>query len=99
MLTIDTIPLWINGKLKVENEKLKSFFIFHFPLSVFHLLFVLFMQLMAAAATAKLFKLKPVRRVLFVFCRYVVALFALSALQNNIISWHFFPRSELRVYA
>ena len=46
------------------------------------------MQLMATAATAKLFKLKPVRRVLFVLCRYVVALFALGALQNNIISWH-----------
>jgi len=46
------------------------------------------MQLMATAATAKLFKLKPVRRVLFILCRYVVALFALSALQNNVISWH-----------
>jgi hypothetical protein len=43
---------------------------------------------MAAAATAKLVKLKPVRRVLFVFRRYVVALFALSALQNYIISRH-----------
>ncbi len=43
---------------------------------------------MTAAATAKLIKLKPVRRVLFVFRRYVVALFALSALQNYIISRH-----------
>ena len=33
MLTIDTIPLCINGKLKVENEKLKIYL--HFPLSVF----------------------------------------------------------------
>jgi hypothetical protein len=61
----------------------------HFPLSTLHYqLLVFFMQLMATAATAKLFKLKPVRRVLFVLCRYVVALFALGALQNNIISWH-----------
>ena len=51
------------------------------------------MQLMAAAATAKLFKLKPVRRVLFIFRRYVIALFALSALQNNVISWHFLKTS------
>jgi len=59
-------------------------------------LFIFFMQLMATAATAKLFKLKPVWRVLFVLRRYVVALFALGALQNNVISWHFFPRLESR---
>ena len=53
----------------------------------FHL-FVLSMHPMAAAAAAKLFKLKPSRRVLFVFRRYVVALFALGALQYNVISWH-----------
>jgi hypothetical protein len=29
MLTIDTIPLYINGKLKAENEKL------NFPFSIF----------------------------------------------------------------
>ena len=50
---------------------------------------------MAAAAAAKLFKLKPVRRVLFIFRRYVIALFALSALQNNVISWHFFSPLSL----
>ena len=61
----------------------------HFPLSTLHYqLLVFFMQSVAAAATAKLFKLKPVRRVLFIFRRHVIALFALSALQNNIISWH-----------
>ena len=43
---------------------------------------------MAAAATAKLLKLKPVWRVLLVFCRHIVALFALSALQNYVISRH-----------
>ena len=46
------------------------------------------MQSMATAATAKLFKLKPVWRVLFVFGRNVIALFALGALQNDVISRH-----------
>ena len=43
---------------------------------------------MAAAAATKLLKLQPVRRVLFVLRRYVIALFALRALQNNVISRH-----------
>ena len=46
------------------------------------------MQSMATATTTKLFQLNPVRRVLFVLSRYVVALFALGALQNYVISWH-----------
>ncbi len=85
MLTIDTIPLYINGKLKVENEKLSP--ILHSQFSILTLL-VLFMQPMAAAATAEFFELKPPRRVLFVLCRHVVTLFALGALQNNVISRH-----------
>jgi hypothetical protein len=48
------------------------------------------MQPVAAAATAILIELQPVRRVLFVFCRHVIALFALGALQNYVISRHFF---------
>lgn len=51
-------------------------------------LFVLSVQRVATAATAELLELQPVRRVLFVLRRYVVALFALSALQNNVISRH-----------
>jgi hypothetical protein len=51
-------------------------------------LFIFFVQCMAAAATTELFELKPVRRALFVLCRHVVALFALRALQNNVISRH-----------
>jgi hypothetical protein len=43
---------------------------------------------MATAATAKLFQLKPIRRVLLVLGRDVVTLFALSALQNDVISRH-----------
>ncbi len=43
---------------------------------------------MAAAATAELFELQPVRRVLFVLGRHVVAFFALGALQNYVISRH-----------
>ena len=87
MLTIDTIPLILVQSLewKVESEEN----VFHFPLSAFHYqLLVLFVQTMAATATAKLLKLKPVRRVLLVFCRHVIALFALGALQNNVISRH-----------
>jgi hypothetical protein len=46
------------------------------------------MQLVLAAATAEFTELKPVGRVLFVLGRDVIALFALRALQNYIISWH-----------
>jgi len=48
------------------------------------------MHPVAAAAAAKLFKLKPVRRILFIFCRHVITLFALGALQNYVISRHIF---------
>ena len=51
------------------------------------------MQLVLAAAAAELFELEPVRRVLFVLRRHVIALFALSALQNNVISRHKNSRS------
>jgi hypothetical protein len=46
------------------------------------------MQPVAAAAAAELFEFQAVRRVLLVLRRHVIALFALSALQNNIISRH-----------
>lgn len=46
------------------------------------------MQCVATATAAELLELEPVRRVLFVLGRHVVALFALRALQNNIISRH-----------
>ena len=46
------------------------------------------MQLVLAAAATELFELKPVRRVLLVLSRHVIALFALGALQNNVISRH-----------
>ena len=51
-------------------------------------LLILFMHPVAAAAATVFFKFKPVRRVLFVFCRHVIPLFALSALQNYVISRH-----------
>lgn len=59
-------------------------------------LFVLSVQPVATAAAAKFIKFKPVRRVLFILCRHVVSLFALGALQNNIISRH---NSSFRVHA
>ena len=46
------------------------------------------MQRVAAAATAELFELQPVRRGLFVLGRHVIPLLALGALQNYVISWH-----------
>ena len=51
-------------------------------------LFILSMQSVAAAAAAELIEFQAVRRVLLVLGRYVVALFALGALQNYVISWH-----------
>ena len=57
------------------------------------------MQLVLAASPAELFELEPVRLVLFVLGRHVVALFALGALQNNVISRHNTSLYELRVYA
>jgi hypothetical protein len=96
MLTIDTIPLCTNGKLKVKSENRSCRF--SLSVSAFHLLFVLFVQRMAATAAAELLKLQPVRRVLFVLGRYVIALFALRALQNYVISRHFvIPYSRFQI--
>jgi hypothetical protein len=47
------------------------------------------MHRVAAAATAELFEFQPVRRVLFILRRHVIALFALGALQNYVISRHY----------
>ena len=61
----------------------------HSLFSILHLnLLVLSVQLVLAAATTEFIELKPIRRVLFILGRDVVALFALSALQNYVISWH-----------
>ena len=52
------------------------------------------MQRVATATTAELFELKPVRRVLFVLRRHVIALLTIRALQNDVISCafrHFLP--------
>jgi hypothetical protein len=51
---------------------------------------------MAAAAAAELLELQPIRRVLFVLGRHVVALLALGTLQNNIISRHKTPKTIRR---
>jgi hypothetical protein len=53
-------------------------------------LFVLSVQGVATATTAELLELEPVRRVLFILGRHVVALFALRALQNDVISRHIY---------
>ncbi len=62
-------------------------------------LFIFLMQPMAAAATAEFLELKPSGRVLFVLCRHVITLFALGALQNNVISRHKSSRFESRLQA
>jgi hypothetical protein len=69
----------------MQSEKCK---ILHCALCTLHYLLVLFVQLMLAASPAELFELEPVRLVLLVLGRHVVALFALGALQNNVISRH-----------
>jgi hypothetical protein len=52
-------------------------------------------QTVAAAAAAEFVELKPVRRVLLVLRRYVIALFALGALQYDVISRHRSSKSKL----
>jgi len=67
--------------------------IFNSPFTTYSsplILFVFFVQTMTTATITKLFKLKPSGRVLFILCRYVVALFALGTLQYNVIAWHNF---------
>ena len=84
MLTIDTIPL----RLKIPDSVIQTL-IWNLELGIWNLqLFIFAVQAMATAATAKLIQLQSSRSILFVFRRYIVALFALSALQNYVISRH-----------
>ena len=92
MLTIDTIPLCSERRHSCRHCH-KADKSVRTPLLVFS------MQLVLAAATAELVELQPVRRVLLILCRHVIALFALRALQNNIISRHISSLYALRVYA
>ena len=87
MLTIDTIPLCNESRVaslescagKLSRTRLQT----HDSR-----LFILSVYAVATAAIAELLKLKPSRRVLLVLGRRIVALFALSTLQNYVISWH-----------
>ena len=54
-------------------------------------LLVLSMYPVLATAATELFHLQAARSVLFVLGRHVITLFALGALQNYVISWHYFP--------
>src|SRR5688572_1532598 len=90
MLTIDTIPLRNFGfrildfgfeELAVDQSEIRN------PKSQIEL-FIFLVQRVAPAAATELFELQPVRRVLFVLGRHVIALFALRALQNYVISRH-----------
>ena len=94
MLTIDTIPLKSERRLPACNAAYGVIQISRQGcLRSDRALFIFLVQSMASAATAKLIELKPVRRVLFVFRRYVIAFLALRTLQNYIISRHFLPRT------
>ena len=87
MLTIDTIPLFRSWIWNVDRkDRFRSAF---WSISAIRDLFIFLVRRMTTAATAEFFKLKPVRRVLFILGRYVVTLFALGALQNYIVSRHF----------
>ena len=81
-----------NEKWKMKNVLIRKYSLF----TIRYSLFILFMQLMLSAAATELFELKPVRRVLFVLGRHVIALFAFRALQNNVISRHF-PNSLFQI--
>ncbi len=83
MLTIDTIPL-----CRISNDEYRIENFVHSIFDIQNSLFILSMQLVLAAATAELAEFKPVWRVLLVLSRHVIALFALSALQYNVISCH-----------
>ena len=71
----------MNSECRMMNWFDSSFIIRHSS-------FILFVQRMAAATATKLLELQPIRRVLLVLRRHVVPLFALSTLQNNVISRH-----------
>ena len=87
MLTIDTIPLNI-GTQAASLRLARMVNTCRLAACVPTELFVLSVHPVAAAAATEFFKLKPSGRVLFIFCRHVIALFALGALQNYIISRH-----------
>jgi hypothetical protein len=58
------------------------------------------MQRVAAATAAELLELKPVRRVLLVLCRHVIALLTIGALQNYVVSSafrHFLPQISFQL--
>ena len=69
----------------MESEE--SYLTFHVPFSTFSL-FVFPVQLMLAAATAKLLELETIGCRLLVLHIAVIAILTLGALQRNIISRH-----------
>ena len=89
MLTIDTIPLSQMRCAASASTILRT------PAFRVRHLFVFSVQSVATATATELLELKPVRRILFVLCRYVIAFFALGALQNDVISRH--KTSNVRV--
>jgi hypothetical protein len=55
----------------------------------------LFVTSVLAATPAEFAELEPIGSRLFVLRRHVVAAFALTALQHNVIAWHYsFPISD-----
>ena len=91
MLTVDTIPLCA---LPISNFRLpiskayRMLSIGTWQSSVRYALLRFFVIRVLTAAPAELLKLQTVRSCLLVLGRYVIAAFAITALQHNIIAWH-----------
>ena len=86
VLTIDTIPLHAGlrdkGKGDKENEAFRLV-----PISPPLLVSLrLFVRRVFAAEAAVFFEFQPRRRCLFIFIGDVVAIFAITALQNDVVS-------------
>ena len=71
----------------MESEKRRKPYTLYFPPPIFSL-FVFAVQAMAAAATTKFIEFEPVWLRFLILGRHVIALFALRALQYNVISRH-----------
>lgn len=89
MLTIDTIPL---KKFSILSLSLMTNQTYNLPQTYAanrkSLLFIFSMQRMNATTTTEFFEFKTTRSRFFILCRNVIALFALGALQNYVISRH-----------
>jgi hypothetical protein len=93
VLAVDTIPLQtlpiVNCRFQLKvSFSLDRGTIGNWKSPIGNVLLGLFVTRVFAATPAELAELEPVGRCLLVFRRHVVAAFALTALQHNVIAWH-----------